>query len=271
MNLPVEVIDAARAGRCWIVVGSHATAEAFAAGGRSWTTEAQLARRLERAGNGELPGAEGGGAPLRNASPRSLHRARTERPSLAAASSVHAANHGYASLLENLRAARDAHAFAPTRAHVLARTLAPVTLTTTWDDLLDRAAVASWGGVAGGIPPRPMLSKLLHLRGSFAAGEGPVVTLDDLRAHPARFDESGGQELRHRVLFFVGFRPEDEEFALLVEDLARACGGKVPRCHVAVAGGPMDDYLFQKWVWKGLLLFMADPTEALEALHKELA
>ena len=322
MNLPVEVIDAARAGRCWIVVGSHATAEAYAGAGRPWMTEAHLTRRLERAGNGGLLGAQGGGAPpsrsaldadlrgrgpvlaasgaappsadassprspleapgganrggvLRNASPRSIRPSRTERPSLAAASSVHAASHGHPSLLAALRAARDATDLAPTRAQVLARTLVPVTLTTTWDDLLERAADTTPGGVRptwnGGGLPHLQPSKLVHLRGSFAASEGPVVTQGEHRARPPRFDDSGGQELRHRVLFFVGYRPEDEEFALLVDDIAAACGGHLPRCHVAVAGGPMDDYLFQKWVWKGLLLFMADPTEALEALHKELA
>ena len=255
MNLPVEVIDAARAGRCWIVVGSHATAEAFAAAGRPWMSEAQLTRRIgARVSTPDRAGSH------------AVHRARTEHPSLASASSLHAATHGNASLLANLVTARGADGLTPTHAHAHARTLAPVTLTTTWDDLLDRAGAALESSGTGAVR-----SKLVHLRGRFGTNEGPVVTAADRQARPPTFEDTLGQQLRHRVLFFVGYRPEDEEFALLVEDIARACGGHLPRCHVAVAGGPMDDYLFQKWVWKGLLLFMADPTEALEALHKEIA
>ena len=53
-------------------------------------------------------------------------------------------------------------------------------------------------------------------------------------------------------------------------DLSDAYGGELPRCHLAVAQGPIDDYLWQKWVWRGLLMFTADPTETMAALESQL-
>jgi hypothetical protein len=76
--------------------------------------------------------------------------------------------------------------------------------------------------------------------------------------------------LRKQVCFFVGYRPDEEEFDLLFDSLSEAYGGELPRCHLAVAQGRISDYHWQKWVWRGLLLFMADPSEALEALEAQV-
>jgi hypothetical protein len=72
------------------------------------------------------------------------------------------------------------------------------------------------------------------------------------------------------VVLFVGLRPDEEEFDRLWEDLTDAYGGELPRCHMAVASGPMNDFLWQKWVWRGLLLFTADPVECLQEIEERL-
>jgi hypothetical protein len=37
-----------------------------------------------------------------------------------------------------------------------------------------------------------------------------------------------------------------------------------------VAQGRIDDYQWQRWVWRGLLLFTADPTECMSMLDDKL-
>ena len=49
-----------------------------------------------------------------------------------------------------------------------------------------------------------------------------------------------------------------------------AYGGELPRCHLSVAQGPIADFLWQKWVWRGLLMFTADPIECFEQLEAHL-
>lgn len=46
--------------------------------------------------------------------------------------------------------------------------------------------------------------------------------------------------------------------------------GELPSAYVAIPGGPLPDYLWQKWVWRGLLLFPAEPDEILTALEEHL-
>ena len=76
--------------------------------------------------------------------------------------------------------------------------------------------------------------------------------------------------LRKHVVLFVGYRPDEEEFELLFERLTEAYGATLPRCHLAVAQGNIDDYQWQRWVWRGLLLFTADPEECTNALEAAL-
>jgi hypothetical protein len=78
------------------------------------------------------------------------------------------------------------------------------------------------------------------------------------------------QIIRKNVVLFVGYRPDEEEFEVLFEELTAAYGGELPRCHLAVAQGRIDDYQWQRWVWRGLLLFTADPTECMKVLEERL-
>ena len=76
--------------------------------------------------------------------------------------------------------------------------------------------------------------------------------------------------IRKQVIFFVGYRPDEEEFEQLWNDLTTCYGGELPRCHLAVAQGAINDYLWQKWVWRGLLMFTADPLEAMAELEARI-
>jgi hypothetical protein len=40
---------------------------------------------------------------------------------------------------------------------------------------------------------------------------------------------------------------------------------------MAVAEGRMDDFLWQKWVWRGVLLFTADPLECMAQIEAGIA
>ena len=72
-------------------------------------------------------------------------------------------------------------------------------------------------------------------------------------------------------MFFVGYRADEEEFERLFAELSDAYGGELPRCHLACGQGTIDDFLWQKWVWRGLLLFLSDPGEAMKELEARLA
>ena len=69
--------------------------------------------------------------------------------------------------------------------------------------------------------------------------------------------------MRRKVLLLVGYRPDETHFEHLWQLLSQVYGGELPRCHLAVAQGRIDDYLWQKWVYAGVLMFTADPTECL--------
>ena len=74
--------------------------------------------------------------------------------------------------------------------------------------------------------------------------------------------------LRGHVLLFVGFRPDEQEFQDLFDELVEGFGGELPRTHWAVAQGRITDLQWQKWVWRGMLLFTADPEELMEAVEQ---
>ena len=100
-----------------------------------------------------------------------------------------------------------------------------------------------------------------------------MVTAADFAARPlpTEVKKQLRSLIRNQVLLFVGYRPDEEEFERLWSELSDAYGGELPRCHLAAAQGPIDDYLWQKWVWRGLLLFTADPSECLTELEARLA
>jgi hypothetical protein len=112
----------------------------------------------------------------------------------------------------------------------------------------------------------------VQLRGAFSRPGSLVLTRSDL-ARPCWDADARAalrEMLRKQVIFFVGYKPDDEEMEQLWAELSECYGGELPRCHLAVAQGRINDYLWQKWVWRGLLLFTADPVECLEELDRRV-
>jgi len=243
VNVPVEVVEATRKGRCALFVGRRATLEA-----------------VEEAG-GEYPDQRG------------LSRMLKGRKSLREASEGFAERLGRDALVAVLK--EHLNKGDPGDFHARAVKTFPRIFTTCWDDLLERAARAQGLEVdvryAGDPIPEAEEGKVLvyKLWGGFEKPETLVVLGSDQgRLEGIRRDVRN--VVRKRTCFFVGYRPDEEEFDLLFDELSEAYGGELPRCHLAVAQGRISDYHWQKWVWRGLLLFMADPGEALEALEAQL-
>ena len=254
MSLPVEVLEAVRLRRCALVLGTHASREAARAAGREWHGAADLARRL------------GWEPPRRLAGQRGRHVV----PSVEEGAAAFEAAHGRDALLRHLRGLTGLEGVAPTAVHRTALTRFPMILTTAWDGLLERCALQE--GIAATFLPRgrPLPEDasgpvVVHLCGSFSDPASLVVTAADHAATPpsAEARRAFRALARSHVLLFAGYRPDEEEFDRLWEDLTDLYGGELPRCHLAVAQGRMDDYLWQKWVWRGLLLFTADPLECM--------
>lgn len=243
MNVPVEVVEATQNGRCALFVGRRASLEAVVEAGGDYPDQRALARMLK------------GRKSLREAS--DAFAERLGRDALVAV------------LQEHLGGGE------PGAFHQSAVKHFPRIFTTCWDDLLERAAVASGLDVevryAGDEIPEAVEGKLLvyKLWGGFEKPETLVLSgADQGRLSSIRRDVRN--VVRKKVCFFVGYRPDEEEFDLLFDELSEAYGGELPRCHLAVAQGRITDFHWQKWVWRGLLLFIADPAEALEALEKQL-
>lgn len=262
MNLPVEVVDAVQAGRCVLVLGSRASAEAARLAGIEYPSAAALARKLgwER--------------------PRRLMGSKT-RPDLASVeqgAQTFEDQHGRTRLERELRGLVGMVDVPPSEAHRVAVRRFPVVLCTAWDDLLERAAAGQGQALTvvrrGQDIPEPQGGGrvLFKVRGGF---DDPATLTVTTRDHTARrlgaeIRRSMRRLVRDGTVLFAGFRPDEEEFDRLWEDLTDAYGGELPRCHLAVAQGPMSDFLWQKWVWRGLLLFTADPAECLAAIEERL-
>ena len=259
MNLPVEVIEAARKDQCVVFLGNRASLEAAELAGAAYPEQKDLAKSLgwKRSPTavgkkGIVPSVEEGAA----ATERSI---------------------GRAGLLAKLQALAVADV-APTVAHSLLARRFPLVFTTNYDDLLERAAAAASVpvDVMGRQSPLPPVEKgrllLYHLRGELSRPDTVLATAADYAARPlgAELKKQLRLLIRQRVILFVGYRPDEEEFERLFSELSDAYGGELPRCHLAVAQGPIDDFLWQKWVWRGLLMFTADPVECLTALEAGL-
>lgn len=259
MNLPVEVIDAVRAGRCVLVMGSTATREAVELADGAYPDSKELARRLGWQRPKLMPGA----------------RPKPVMPSVSGGASAFEARSGRAALIASLKASVGAEGVAPSDAHRVAWRRFDTVLTTCWDELLEAAAgpdleLRGWGDevpTPGGDHP-----VLYRLRGRFSDPSSLVITDEDraARVFTADFKNQIRMMVRRQVLFFVGFRPDEEEFEQLWEDLTVCYGGELPRCHLAVSQGSIDDYQWQRWVWRGLLLFHADPEECMAELERHL-
>lgn len=262
MNLPVEVIDAVRENRCTVFAGTRFTAEAVEQAARQHPTGKQLAKELGWKKPRPLPGA----------------RPTPVTPSLRVGAAMYEAANGREGLVAMLRARVGGVDVAPTAAHEAVVRRFPVIFTTAWDDLFEQAAAAAGRSVTvhyRGDPlpePNPEVTAVYKLNGGFESPERLVLTPADVDGSPLSADlqKELRQLVRKSVILFVGHRPDEEEFEAVFADLSECYGGELPRCHLAVAQGRIDDYQWQRWVWRGLLLFTADPTECMDALEEKL-
>jgi hypothetical protein len=258
MNLPVEVIEAVRENRCAIFAGSRCSAEAAEAAGRPFPTGKDLAKELGWTKPRLLPGM----------------RPTPKTPSVRGGARVYQSASSREALIALLRARVGAVDVAPSSAHVAIVQRFPVIYTTAWDDLFERAAADAGRTVhlhyRGDPLPEPTGDEtaVYKLNGGLEKPDSLVLTPDDTDAHPlsTAVQKQFRQLLRKHVILFIGHRPDEEEFEALFTDLSDCYGGELPRCHLAVAQGRIDDYQWQRWVWRGLLLFTADPIECMDAL-----
>jgi hypothetical protein len=182
------------------------------------------------------------------------------------------ARQGRAALVDTLRSAVGAPVPPSPAQRALVQRFSPL-FTTCLDDGLQRAA-DGLRVVERGEPIPAEGRVLVRMRGGFDRPDTLLLTPADRASRTLSPDAKKQLRtlIRNHVVLFVGYRPDEEEFERLFEDLSDAWGGELPRCHLAVAqnsigGGPIDDYLWQKWVWRGLLLFTADPAEVVAALE----
>ncbi len=250
MNLPEEVIKAVEEARCVLFVGSRASVEAAELAGVSAQSEKKLGKDI--CGKRVL-----------------LPEACARREDA----------DGRPAMLDALKAHRGFEDIDPSIFHTLAVKRFPRIFTTCWDTLLERAA-ADLGGAAdvaypGQDVPEHDLGRraVVKLWGGLERPDTVRVTVADLGERPgaAAFRKQLRVILRDHVVFFVGFGPQESDFDLVWDELSNAYGGELPRCHMAVPQGKLSDALWQKWVWRGILPFTADPAEALEALEAKLA
>ncbi len=252
MNLPVEVIDAAREHRCLVFVGSRFAAEAREHSGLDGYTGAQVARTMGWKRPRVLPG----------------RPPRPTTPSVRMAAAAREAEVGRSGMLEELEALVGGAGLEPVESHRIVAELFQRVFTTGLDGLMEAAASDAGHTVVGpgeAIPDGPVV---VRLRGGFDSN--PVVTEGDWVPFDAESTAVIRAWIRSHVVLFVGYRPDEEEFELLFEQLREAYRAELPRCHLAVAQGRIEDYQWQRWVWKGLLLFTADPSECMGSLKAAL-
>ncbi len=249
MNLPVEVVEAVNSGKCVLFVGRRASLEAAAEAGLKYPGEKQLARKIHGS-----------------------------RASLEEALSGVRARGGREAVAEALQDWLSVDEVAPTDFHRIAIKRFPLIFTSAPDDLLERAAV-QLGAPAEvlyrgqSIPkPDPMKRYVYKYWGGFERPDTLTLTQGERRevSHPPDHKKRWRGLLKDHVLFFVGYRPDEAEFEAVWEDISESYGGELPRCHLAVAQGRISDVIWQKWVWRGLLLFLADPIEAMEELERQV-
>ena len=255
MNLPVEVIGAVRENRCLIFVGSRFAAEARELAGVPSHTGREVAKKLgwKRAR----------GAPGRRQGPVT--------PSVAEGAAAREASGGRDVMLAELEALAGAAGVQPTSAHCFVVDHFDKVFTTALDGLLEQAAADRGRDFTAVGPGEPLADGpiMVRMRGAFS--NHPVVTSADFGL--VGWDDATKSQVRSlirgHVVLFVGYRPDEEEFEMLFDQLADAYRAELPRCHLAVAQGRIEDYQWQRWVWRGLLLFTADPTECMDALADE--
>jgi hypothetical protein len=244
--------------KCVLFVGSRFTSEAVELAGGQYPSAKALAKTLGWTRPRLRPGA----------------RPTPVIPSVSAGAAVYEAAHGRAALAALLKAQVGAIDVPPTSAHGAALGRFDVIHTTCQDDLLERAALAAGREVEvcyRGDPlpvSDPDKTIIYKWRGGVEAPETLLVGQAD------ELDVGLRKELRKAIrantILFVGYRPDEEELETIFADLCACYGGELPRCHLAVAQGRIDDYQWQRWVWRGLLLFTADPTECMGMIEESV-
>lgn len=262
MKLPVEVIQAVKENRCVVFVGTRASMEAADLKNQAYPEAKDLAKEL------------GWKKPKTPMGTRSKHVIASVEEGCAAFE----AQNGRAALVKKLQDLVGCAAVPPTSAHTALLKHFPLIFTTCQDDLLERAAKEA--GITLDVLDRGQKipesdatrRTLVKLRGSFDRPSSLVLTGEDFKARAFGPDlrKQLRTLIRSYVVFFVGYRPDEEEFERLFAELSDAYGGELPRCHMSVAQGAIDDYLWQKWVWRGLLMFTADPVECMQELEASL-
>ncbi|MSP55041.1 MAG: SIR2 family protein [Myxococcales bacterium] len=257
MSLPVEVIEGIKAGKVILFVGSRFAMEAAEEANLAYPEARDLAKELGWKKPKIAIGA----------------KARPATPSVEEGCALYEQANGRSALVEKLKQLTDPKC-GPSAAHKTAAERFPLVFTTCGDELLEAAAREN------GVPldvlergdkipdPDPARRTLVRLRGSYSRPESLLLTPSDFQSR--QLGPEARKQLRtlirNNVVFFVGYRVDEEEFERLFTELSDAYGGELPRCHLACAQGPIDDYLWQKWVWRGLLLFLSDPGEAMKEL-----
>jgi hypothetical protein len=265
MNLPIEVIEAVNEARCVLFVGSRFSAESVEAAGGSYPDNKALAKDLGWTRPKQLMGTR--------------QRQGIITPSVAAGAKLFEQKEGREGLLSRLAEHLGTEGTEPTEAHEVALRRFPLIVTTNYDDLLERAAT-KMGGTAQVLrrgDPFPVefeegTRTIYKMRGGFDQPGDLVATVADYQRleHDGESRKAIRKMLRKKVVLFVGYKPDEEEFELIWSDLTECYGGELPRCHLSVAQGRINDYLWQKWVWRGLLMFTADPDECMEALEHHI-
>lgn len=263
MNLPVEVVEAINERRCVLIAGSRFSAEAAEEQDRKFPEDKALATMLGWKRKKQIMGT----VKSRKVAPA---------PSIAAGAELYGSQHGRDSLTATMKMQVGLQDVAPTAAHKVAVSRFPLILTTNYDALFERASAEASVGheirYRGDVVPEPgaVDPVLLKMRGGFERPESLIFSHTDRENHA--FSSENQKQIRKvirkQVLLFVGYKPDEEEFELLWEDLSLCYGGELPRCHLAVAQGRINDYLWQKWVWRGLLMFTADPMECMREVEQ---
>jgi hypothetical protein len=247
MSLPIEVVEAQAKGRCILFVGRRAVLEAAKAAGAEYPGQKKLSRLLA----GKKSGFEEAMA--------GVHR-----------------RIGAEGLRREMAAHLDCKNVEPGAFHRAAVRNFSLIFSSTQDDLLERAAEAEGLKAAcfyrGETLPEAAegVVRIYKFWGGFEKPETLFFRPEDAQQVPLPADlrKSLRKLLVRNVLFFVGYRPDELEFSWVYEELEAGFGGKLPRSHLAVAQGRISDYYWQKWVWKGLLLFTADPSDVMAQIEE---
>jgi len=245
VTLPVQILESVSTDHCILISGRRASIEAAAKAGEKRPAESKMARLMagKKCGFGDA-----------------INAYEKER--------------GINSLRMFMLGQLNVSGFAPTEFHLDAVRRFPLIIATSQDDLFERAAKLEGIDLIvldRGDPlptPDPETRVLYKMWGSLEKPETLGWTPEQRSALPVvpEFRKRLRKLLTKHTLFFVGYRADDAEFAWAFEEFSEGFGGKLPRCHLAVTQGRISDFYWQKWVWRGLLLFTADPTEVTAGL-----